>query len=85
MQTVKVHLSSTEPWMSQKVKALVKKRQVAFKSGKDKVYNKLPLLRNKLQREREREIKKTKVNFCANRVHIFSKQIQESGTSKLKQ
>ena len=50
--------------MSQKVKALLKRRQAAFKSGKDKVYNKI---RNKVQRE----IKKAKVNFYANRVRIL--------------
>ena len=50
--------------MLQKVKDLLKKRQVAFKSGKDKVYNKL---HNKVQRE----IKKAKINFYANRVRIL--------------
>ena len=65
MQTVKVHHNS-KPWMPQKVKALVKKRRVAFKLRKTNVYNKL---RNKVQRE----IKKAKVNFCANRVRILQK------------
>ena len=63
MQTVKVH-HNNKPWMSQKVKALLKKRQVTFKSGKYKVYNKL---HNKVQRE----IKKAKINFYANRVGIL--------------
>ena len=63
MQTVKVY-HNDKPWMSQKVKALLKKRQAAFKSGKDNVYNKI---RNKVQRE----IKKAKVNFYANRVRIL--------------
>lgn len=63
MQTVKVH-NNNKPWMSQRVKSLVKKRQVAFRSGKVEVYNKL---RNKVQRE----IKKAKVNFYANRVRIL--------------
>ena len=63
MQTVKVH-HNDKPWMSQKVKALLKKRQAAFKLGKDKVYNKI---RNKVQRE----IKKAKVNFYANKVRIL--------------
>ena len=77
IQTVKVH-HNNKPWMSQKVKALFKKRQVAFKSGKDKVYNKL---RNKVQRE----IKKAKINFYANRVRILQQTVQESGISKLNQ
>ena len=63
MQTVKVH-HNNKPWMLQKVKDLLKKRQVAFKSGKDKVYNKL---HNKVQRE----IKKANINFYANRVRIL--------------
>ena len=60
-----------------KVNALVKTRPVAFKLGKTNVYNKL---RIKVQRE----IKKAKVNFYANRPELafFRKQIQESGISK---
>ena len=63
MQTIKIH-SNNKPWMSQKVKSLVKQRQIAFRSSKVEVYKKL---RNKVQRE----IEKAKVNFYANRVCIL--------------
>ena len=63
MQTI-ITQSSSKPWMSQKVQSLVKKRQVAFGSGRVEVYN-------KLRNEVRREIKKAKVHFYANRVRIL--------------
>jgi hypothetical protein len=60
LTAVKVH-SNNKPWMSQKIKGLVKERQRAFASGNNDLYKKL---RNKVQRE----IKKAKENYYANRV-----------------
>ncbi|XP_072042807.1 uncharacterized protein [Amphiura filiformis] len=60
LTTVKVH-NNNKPWMSDKIKKLVKKRQLAFSTGNNEVYKKL---RNKVQRE----IKRAKQFYYANRV-----------------
>ncbi len=60
LTTVKLH-DNSKPWLSQNIKDIMKQRQSAFASGNIAVYRKL---RNKVQRE----IKKAKVNFYANRV-----------------
>ena len=56
--------TNSKPWISQRVKTLIKKRQAAFTLGQVERYNKL---RNKVRRE----IEKAKVHFYANRVRTL--------------
>ncbi|XP_072037054.1 uncharacterized protein [Amphiura filiformis] len=60
LATLKVH-SNNKPWMTQKIKSLVKDRQKAFAAHDVERYK---MLRNKVQRA----IKKSKVDYYANRV-----------------